>query len=286
MKTIEQIVRHTSQCEFTEDDWQKVLDYCRTNFTGGKIHKALKPSYKSDYCQFIDWIDNGLGAGDIVLYGHTVGIVSVSVPTTMILAAYCDYDGKLIVKDLEVFQGKACHASPVQKSDFRKLLFDNGYDFSVKNGKLFELYSPKKYSYVTFVIEGSSSVNIGMYLDSDSCQYHFAALLMNGEIYVDHKIDKRCTPLKPSTLKEVQTLHSKAAKNGWVLNSKTNAFVQKSKRNYKGRYWYITDRFTVTADKDSGNGVHDERYEVGNYFIDQTEAVLFAKEIIEKRKEG
>ena len=41
MKTLDQIIRYTSQCRFPDDDWQKVLAYCRERFKGGKIHKAL-----------------------------------------------------------------------------------------------------------------------------------------------------------------------------------------------------------------------------------------------------
>lgn len=286
MKTIEQIIRYTSQCEFPADDWQMVLDYCRTNFTGGKIHKALKPQYKSSYIQFIEWIDNGFGSGDIVVYGNTVGIVSTSVPEKMILAAYRDFDGNLIAKDLELFQGRAFHLIESRQAEFRKQLFDNGYDFSVKNGRLTELYTPKKFSYVSFNYNKNPSVSIGMFSESVDSKYRFVALLLNGELFFDHEIEHQCTPLKPSTLKEVQTLHNKASKAGWVLNPRKNVFMKMSERNYKGKYWYITDRFTVTADKDSGNGIHDERFEVGNYFIDETEAVLFAREIIEKRKEG
>lgn len=286
MKTIEQIIRYTSQCEFPADDWQSVLDYCRNNFGGGKIHKALKPKYKSTYQEFLEWIREGFGSGDIIRYGHTSGIVSYATGHEATLAAYCDFEGNLIVKDLEVFVGKMFPLEDKPKNEFRELMFNSGFDFSVKNGRLVELYIPKNFSYVSFTFKDSPSVNIGLYLKSEGNNYCFSALLMNGELFFNHKIEKKCTPLRAASFKEIQTLHNKAAKQGWVLEGKSNTFTQKPLRNHKGRYWYITDRFTVTADMDSGSSKHDERFEVGNYFIDETEAVLFVKEIIEKRKEG
>lgn len=285
MKTIEQIIRYTSQCEFPEDDWQLVLDYCRNSYSGGKIHKALKPKDKSTYRQFLEWIDNGFGSGDIVRYGHTSGIVSLATPNKIVLGAYCDFEGNLIMQELEVFPNKVMPLEDKPKREFRELVFSKGYDFSVRNGRFAELYIPKKYSYVSFNYDDNPSVSIGMYLESRDNKYYFAALLLNGELMIDCSIDCRCTPLKASTLKEIQTLHSKAAKEGWTLEGRTNTFTQKQTRNYKGKYWHLTDRFTVIADMDMGGAKHDERYEVGNYFIDETEAVLFAQEIIRKRKE-
>ena len=56
MKTLDQIIRYTSQCRFPDDDWQKVLAYCRERFKGGKIHKALSPISESSYDQFVNWL--------------------------------------------------------------------------------------------------------------------------------------------------------------------------------------------------------------------------------------
>lgn len=284
MKSIEQIIRYTSQCEFPPEDWQKVLDYCRNNFSGGKIHRALYPKDKSTYIEFIEWIDNGFGSGDIIRYGHTEGIVSSSTPNRMVLAAYRDFEGNLIVKELEVFPGKAMPLEEKPKMEFRKQFFNAGYDFYVRNGRVTELYTPKKNSYVSFTRPGNPSVNIGFFLKSDDYRYYFAALLLNDELLIDCSIEHECTPLKSSTIREVQRLHSRASKEGWTLEGRSNKFVKKELRNYKGKYWYITDRFTVTADKDTGSPLHDERFEMGNYFIDETEAVLFAREMVIKRK--
>lgn len=285
MKTIEQVISYISQCEFPNSDWPLVQDYCKEHFGGRNVSRARNPLYVSTYRQFTEWVDSGFGPGDIVRYGHTVGIVSTSVPDIAILAAYCDFEGNLITRNLQIFPSKILPLEDKPAQEFRELMFKNGVDFSVKDGKIVKVYTPKNFSYVSFKLDGSTSVSTGLLLGSDGCEYHFSALLIDNTLYIDHKIELRCTPLKKATLKEVQKLHSKASRLGWALEGRKHTFVRKSERNPKGKYWYITDRFTVTADKDSGTAKHDARFEAGNYFTDETEAVLFARDLVMRRKE-
>lgn len=286
MKNIEQIIRYTSICQFNDDDWAMVLAYCREHFKGGLVHRALKPKYSSTYDQFTEWVDNGVGSGDIVAYGHTTGIVGISVPDKVILAAFRDFDGNLIANELEVFPNKVIRLNGEPEREFMKLLFNNKLDFHVKTGKLIELYRPKNKSYVTFIYNEKQSVNVGFYLKSEENKYCFSALLMDDELKIDCKIDIQCTPLRMASEKEIAMLHKKASKEGWAMRGKDGIFFKKALRNIGDKYWYMTERFTITADLDNGGKRHDERFEAGNYFTDETEALLFAKEISDKRKEG
>ena len=125
MKTLNQIYRYTADCHFSDEDWQRVLEYCRKRFKGGKIHKALYPKADSTYRQFRKWIETGFGAGDMVSYGNTMGIVSSSTPASIVLAAYCDYEGNLIVNDMEVLEPQRLQALEVPRiTELRKLVFE------------------------------------------------------------------------------------------------------------------------------------------------------------------
>ena len=75
MKTLNQIYRYTADCRFSDEDWQRVLEYCRKRFKGGKIHKALYPKADSTYKQFRKWIETGLYGDSTVevLSGLTEG---------------------------------------------------------------------------------------------------------------------------------------------------------------------------------------------------------------------
>lgn len=287
MKTLEQIIRYTSHCSFQDDDWQKVLNFCRERYSGGKLHRALSPISESTFEEFLKWIDNGFGSGDIVRYGHTSGIVGSSTPDRTYLAAYLDFDGKLIAKELDVFPGKLIRLIGDTGSHFEKAMFENKLDFSPRVGRMVKMYIPKKFSYATMYDKKTCQSLVGMYLESDDKgNYHFSAIISSGKLFFDHYVPSNCTPLKPSSQKEIKLLHQIAAKNGYILNGRTCQFVKSIKRGEKNSYWYINDRFEVVADKDNGSKKHNDRYDVGNYFIDYTEALLFAKSIIEKRKGG
>lgn len=144
MKTLNQIYRYISDCQFPDEDWQKVLAYCRKRFKGGNIRVSQIPKSTSTYQEFLDWIEFGFGAGDFVSYGNTMGVVGNSTPAGVILAAYCDYDGNLIVNDMEVLEPE--RLKPLDEArilQLKRLLFEKGVDFHVRFGKFEKLYTPK-----------------------------------------------------------------------------------------------------------------------------------------------
>lgn len=67
MKTLNQIIRYTSQCSFQDDDWQMVLAYCRERYGGGK--------YTNRYLQYQNLPMTNLLSG--LIPGSVPGILSV-----------------------------------------------------------------------------------------------------------------------------------------------------------------------------------------------------------------
>lgn len=284
MKTLNQIYRYTSDCRFPDEDWQKVLAYCRKQFKGGKIHKALYPKTNSTYKQFQDWIETGYGAGDMVSYGKTMGIVGSSTPAGVILAAYCDYEGNLIVNDMEVLEPQ--RLQPIELSrvaELKRLIFEQGLEFFVRNGKFDKIYTPKKYFYTTIENPYSDEPGVGMYLESDNSKHHFLAYLSGGKLQMDCWIDSNYTPLKPATEADIKRLHSATSKAGWYYNERAHQFMKIPQKGKDNVYWYLNDRFELVMDRDNGAKKHTERWEAGNYIVDYTEGLLFLKEIKKMR---
>ena len=280
MKTLDQIYRYTYDCRFPEEDWQKILTYCRERFKGGKIHKAKYPKSDSTYKQFMNWIDNGFGSGDMVSYGKTMGIVSHSTPESIHLAAYCDYDGNLIVKDMKILD--ASRLSLLDESrriELNRLMFDKRLEFYVRRCEIGELYTPKKYFYVAIDSGYNDLADVGMYLESDGCKHHFLAFIKGNKLKMDCWIDAEYTPLRPAEDSEIQRLHAAASKAGWSYNERLHQFVQIPSRGHDNAYWYLNDRFEIVMDRDDGSRKHTERFNAGNYFVDNTEAVMFMKNV-------
>lgn len=287
MKTINQIFRYTSECRFSEEDWKKVHSYCRKHYKGGKIYKALRPITTSTFEQFLDWLDHGFGAGDYVSYGNTMGIVGSSTPEGIVLAAYCDYDGNLIINDMPVLHpDRLAPLDAARIRDFKRLMYDAGKEFYVRNGKVNELYTPKKYFYVTFEDTVSGESCVGMFLKSEDCKYYFVALLKGNKFELNACVDSHYTPLKQAEDDEIKRLHQAATKAGLSYNERAHQFVKTPKRGGNNVYHYLNETFDIVSDRDNGSAKHTRRYEAGNYIVDYTEALLFQREVLRLRGKG
>lgn len=286
MKTLDQIYRYTSDCSFSDEDWQKILCYCRKHFKKGKVHRALSPLTQSTYDQFIGWVEQGFGSGDLVSYGKTMGIVKTGIPGHIELAAYCDYEGNLIVKEMNVMDVE--RVRPLERErcvEFKKLMINKGVDFSVRLGKTCELYIPKENYYVTLENGEGCEPDVGMFLKSDGYNYHFMAFLSNGKLKMDCWVKSEYTPLRQAGSSDIRRLHHAISDAGWSFNERTKSFVRLAQKRKDNHYWYLNDRFEIVSDVDNGTKKHSERYDAGNYFSDQTEALMFmkaVKEIVKK----
>lgn len=284
MKTLNQIFRYTFDCRFPDEDWQKVLAYCRKRFKGGKIHVSQQPKSNATYPQFLEWIESGFGSGDYVSYGNTMGVVGSSTPAGITLAAYCDYDGNLIVNDMEVLEPE--RLKPLDESrvlELKRLLFEKGVDFYVRNGKFEKLYTPKKYFYATIENPNSEEPNVGMFLESDNSKHHFLAYLKGNELQMDCWVDSNYTPLKPALEADIKRLHSAASSQGLFYNERCHQFVKAPKKGKNNVYWYLNEYFELVMDRDNGSKKHQERFNAGNYILDFTEGLLFMKEVRKMR---
>ena len=284
MKTLNQIFRYTSECSFPEDDWKKVLSYCREHFSGRKIYKAIRPIVTSTYEQFLHWFDHGFGAGDYVSYGNTMGIVGSCTPERVVLVAYCDYDGNLIVNDMPILHPeRLAPLDECRKKDFKRLMYEAGKEFYVRSGKVSELYSPKKYFYVVFDDNASNQQCVGMYLKSDDCKHYFVALLKGNKFELNACVDSNYTPLMQAEDADIKRLHQAATKAGLSYNDRAHQFVKTPKRGGNNVYHYLNETFEIVSDRDNGSAKHTQRWEAGNYIVDYTEALLFQREVLRLR---
>lgn len=284
MKTLNQIYKYTSDCRFPDDDWKLVLSYCRERFKGGKIHKSIRPISNSTFDQFLNWIDNGIGAGDYVAYGKTMGIVKNSTPEGVTLAAYCDYDGNLIINDMPVLNPERLTLLDDDRIDtFKRLMYDAGKEFYIRSGIVGQLYTPKKYFYVTFEDGKCNESCVGMFLKSEDCKYYFVALLRDKKLELNTCIESHYTPLKQANETDIKRLHQAAEKAGLSYNERTHQFVKTPKRVVNNVYHYLNERFEIVSDRDNGSAKHTQRYEAGNYIVDYTEALLFQKDVLRLR---
>lgn len=285
MKSLDQIVRYATHCEFSDEDWQKVLEYCKGNYKGGKLHRNKSHISKSSFAQFLDWIDNGFGSGDFVKYGNMPAVIGTSTPDVTKLAAYCDYNGKLIVKDWNIMSPqRLIPLDYTEKKDMQAKIFNAGYMFSARAGMFSKMYTPKQNFCYTIDDKERELNGIGKYLKSDDKFYYFSIFLQDNELKLNHKIEINCTPLKTATVKEEAKLNAAITKKNLVYDQQLKGFIPGPARGKDNVYYYMNDRFEIAKDKDNGGVVHRERRIAGNYFLYPQIALSFMKEVVKIRE--
>ncbi len=287
MKTKEQILRYISQCTFSDCDWQKVLTYCRENFGGGKAHKAIRPlpNSFSTYDEFIDWIENGIGVGDIVRYGHTIGIIGAYTPGYARLAAYLSLDGELIDNTMEIVKTKIFEANEFEIAEMKRKLLCKGLEFSVSLSYCINAYRPQNGAVVRVTKDNEKTTAIFHYLDEE--YIYFYAYVDGDKVIKNKKCNRGSIAMSAPTKMDERRLKVVLANNKleWLPRYKTLRLVQFSRASKNGRYWYFGDKFSVCSDIDKYTMLHNERHKCGNYFVNYKEAILFAQKVLELRKE-
>lgn len=285
MKTKEQVVKYTSQCRFSDEDWQLVLDYCREHYGGGRVHKSLKPLSESTYQQFLDWVENGYGVGDVVRYGHTIGILGACTPNYACLAAYLSFERELIEQKLEIPVHKIIPATDSDSVEIQTKLKAIDMTFSVSLACLMKTYQPDDGDIVRVTIKNMQTTGIYRVRNTDS--FFFYAFVQDKTIIKDYILPISEATLSMPTKTDIERLQVVLAQNQmeWSARHKTLRVVENARATKGGRYWYISEDFSIVADVDMYTKKHNIRHKSGNYFCAYGTAVLFDQKIKQLRKE-
>lgn len=294
MKTISQIINYTALCEFDAEDWVKVLRYCRENYKSGRICKSKRPKSHSTYQEFIEWIENGVGAGDVVEYRGMIGMVGYSLPDKFLIIAHLKYENfrlsdKLEVQPLPIDNDSLCKnnlAGDEHKTILRRAMYQEGMRYSATLNTLTEVYTPPKFSYVVWENPRTGERNTGIYIKSDGSICYFLAYEDGESVKYNHGIDTDYTPLWMADRKDCQRLDKAMAKDKKYFNPHIHEILPLTKDSAKNTYWYMNDRFEIVQDKDDGKSRHKARLNAGNYFLDYEKAIQFMKDTRIRRRCG
>lgn len=285
MKTKEQIIRYTSQCSFTDEDWEKVVYHCRKKFGGGNVRRALKPLSKSTYTQFLSWLKTGFGVGDIVRYGHTLGIVGAYTPDYASLSVYFTTSGEFVEKCLIVKPNKLFKAASQEVAEVDDILTSKNLKFSIRLSRLVCRYKPCDGDIVR--VSFNEIKTTGIFRSEQAGEISFYAYVESGKILKNHVLNANSVVMSLPTKTDVERLQIALAKNGmeWSAWRKVLSVLKAKRADKGGRYWYLSENFTIISDKDMYTKKHNQRYDSGNYFCSYGDSILFAQKVKELRKE-
>jgi len=284
MKTVEQTNKYLSSCLFEDDEWSKVLDFCRKQYGGGHIHRPKHGKIKISFADFLMWHNHMFGQGDIVTYGNIVGIVGKCTPSECFLAAYTGLNEELIQKDFPVFQHKLKLATKEQNSGFNKLMSDEGVYYSVRLGQMVGVYVPEDGEFVLIKTNRKQISGIFNRVEDKSFVFYYVENYDDEIVPVTMKISD-CSLERLSQAKSLEML-AEFSYMGVMWDARNKQFLDVPKRATNGgKYWYINDKFYVCQAKDVYTPVHKERYNNGNYFTSYGAALVFLKRLKDLRAE-
>lgn len=278
MKSKEQVIRYISRRSYPALDWARVLEVCRQTYGSG-IKKASHPKSESSFDEFIDWLKNGIGDGEIVSVDEKTGIFCNNGDGTFKLLAWKSDGGKIQVEDVKINPNECI---VVDGDDFYKNLRKNGYQYFLSLGTVSKRKLPHTNQVVRVRYKNRCGIGIinksGVKETSFICLY-FDDLLRDVSYDTSEldffSVDKKdnicfCNILNDNHLK---------------FDKKKSKLVWARKRvNIGGSYWFISDTFTLKTAADKRTVVDNWRYDIGNYFSEYEIAINFLQELIEKRK--
>ena len=281
-KTKYQVNRYITHCRFPDDDWQKVLTYCRSNKLG-YAHKAAHPRSGSSYSQFLEWIESGYGAGDVVRYGHTIGILSTCTPEYSELCAYYTADRKLLISNLQISNDRIMPST----NDDAKMIYGDlrmlGMDFDERLSIIHERLLPKPYMRISYSYNNVHGY--GVISEYEGNYAHFLFGIEGKKVRLDFNIPVYELTAKPVDKNDVVVMNDMLAVANLRWNVSLNQLETIGARAVLGAaYWYITDKFTIGSAIENGTPTCNVRHENGNYFIDFKEASDFLQSIHNMRK--
>jgi len=281
-KTKEQVNRYLTHCRFPEDDWEKILLYCRKNDLG-YAHKAAHPKSKSTYGQFLQWLRTGYGSGDVVRYGHTIGILSSCTPEYSAFCVYLSYDGELVVSDLQISTDRIMAPMENDAKKLYSLLRLSGFDFDVRLARVYEKKLPEPYSRVAYQHNGITGYGIiERYVDGVA---HFIFGVEDGKLLQHFDVPLHELFVSIIDRNGIAVITNTLNDSLLRWNQATQQLEEMQPRVRVGEtYWYITDKFSVSGAIENKARTNDVRYERGNYFVNHSEAVDFLQEILRMRK--
>jgi len=280
MKTKEQIIRYLSRRSYPEQDWLEILDYCRQVYGSG-VHKSIRPVSESTKTEFMDWIDHGIGDGDVVRYGQTYGIFVDNADGTAKLVSYYDKDNNIIIGELLINPEKAS-ASSIQ-NEYSQDLAQAGYEYSVSLAKLIPRKLPPLNERLRFV--SKSEIGIGIVSKIEDGMVYFACCIVGGQLFTDKKYDLRGFHFSKIDKSGIEAFQNALRQNGLQWNHHSHAITKALERSEKGKaYWYITDKFGIAREIDRYTKTSDIRYDNHNYFTSYADAAAFREFIYQYRE--
>ena len=282
MKNKDQILRYIRNHDFSDEDWGRILAYCQ-ECAIKKVHHGTKTGIVSSYEDFTEWIDNGLGVGDVAIYEGSPCMVGDCFPgKTYIIGIF--RNGKLDTDGMLVDTGSLIAADESESERFVSKCKMSGYQVNYSLGLLTKGRMPKKWDKVVFSHEGGRYIGILSDFDSTTGNCTFAFTISEGHIVKDVSFSILDIEIKPAESNDIKSMQDTLELNGLKWNQRGKCLELDCPRAELGQtYWYISDVFTIRNGIEKGSAADKMRRQNGNYFLRNGDALSYLDRITQIR---
>ena len=275
-KTNEQILRHLFNCRFSDDDWGKVLTYCHEHdYTG--MHRAIRPKSASTYQQFVEWVKNGLGVGDVALYEGDYCVIGDELPGCSYIMALLK-DGVLNIGNVTIQPGKLKRVSDDDARNFLGLCELRGYSVSASLSMMVKSKKLKAWESVKF--NHREKTCYGVVKEHKDTLVDFVFVLVDGTVKKDFSVNYSDISTMPIKKDEISAMNEELARNGLRWDKREKQQMRECRMAELGEtYWYISDIFSVRSGIERRSAVDSLRRKNGNYFNNAEDALMFLERL-------
>lgn len=298
MKTKKQVEHFLKYAKYkSEMDYTGISLYCKEKYG---IKLPVPSSYPQEetsfaYSQFADWLENGYGAGDVVKWEENIGLVQSSTCTSVKICLQIDRNGATIASSIIPVQF-ITRAEENASERISRVLEDKGLEFGNPFFVITNKFIPPAGSLVCFKNNKTKKEGFGVVRNIDNAGnviMYCYVLKNDAERIVRYNMheelgvvsDFSFRSFKPTDY-ERKLLENELGKYGKTWNHYLKRIEPVDMKVKLGeRYWYITDKMTVTAAVEKGTVTSNKRYLAANYFKDQADAVRMLSETMELRRD-
>lgn len=244
------------------------------------FHPEINPTTGVTPFEFLDWLDNGYGNGEIALFDKGFGIISDTDLTRCIIRGYLDNDGHWNECELEYDNSQLSKLAPELQIKKDAELSRLGIEYKFRDLNISKKYKPSRDERVLFYNALECGVGAIREVDIENntvelyCYYKYTDDSIGYSMHEKGIVTYNEYHFEVPSISTKRRLNVELGRFGKVWNEKLHRIEPVQPKVLKGeRYWYIDDRMKLVPGIEKGTPTSHFRYIGGNYFATQAEGI-------------
>lgn len=283
----------------TRIDWEMILLFAR-KYAGQsfRVNFEINPEDGITASDFAQWLEGGFSSGDIVDWNGKPAIIGISHFKTPTIAYYLS-DDKLSSSNIKTPSGGLKMASTSMSEIFKAAMLKEHLQFNWESLTLTKRYIPKINQRVIFHGNDIEGLGVVRKVDIKTAEVELYCYYIYDTGQIGFSMhEKGIVNLNDFSFEPMDNSQDRQTdKNGIACQRRLNRELNRFGKTWNERmhriepvkmmaeigspYWYINDKLMVTKGLEKGSFVCRQRYNAGNYFLDESEALTVLMELKE-----